>query len=123
MMAINKFGAMLRNETNEDDTICKSYVRWNTLCLDGDAFNARDRKIGRLAYPTNDDDAVNKLYLDKKMMHILKICDAKCSKLQEEIIVKVHNLHEQMLNVVRDTIVKITSQNNSGEGGGARFSE
>ncbi|XP_076278317.1 uncharacterized protein LOC143208119 [Lasioglossum baleicum] len=96
-MPINKFGAMLRNESNKDGETCKNYVRSSALCLDGDAFDARDRKIRRLASPTNDADAVNKVYMDKKMTHILKACDAKSSKLREEILTKLKFLQKTQL--------------------------
>jgi len=42
-------------------------VRDNTLCRAGTEFDAKARKICRVAQPECDDDAVNKLYVEQSV--------------------------------------------------------
>ena len=73
-MSINKFGIQLvkgdakRGEARWNDTGFRNYVRENSLCVDttGEVFDAKSRKIRRLASPETDGDAVNKLHLDRR---------------------------------------------------------
>ena len=43
----------------------RNFVRDNALCRTVTDFDARSRKIRRVAQPEADDDVVNKLYVDQ----------------------------------------------------------
>lgn len=45
----------------------RSYVRHNALCRVGTEFDAKSRKIRRVAQPEADDDATNKLYVEERV--------------------------------------------------------
>ncbi|XP_072761218.1 uncharacterized protein [Anoplolepis gracilipes] len=62
-MSINKFGVSLGTSNNayyEWNRLLRTYVRDNALCLTSAGFDARLRKIRRVAQPEDDNDAVNK---------------------------------------------------------------
>ena len=68
-MPLNKFGASLNRGDNcaaprrpSLDSI-RSYVRDNALCLNQLGYDARERKIRRVASPEIDTDATNKRYV------------------------------------------------------------
>ena len=77
-MSINKFGIQLvkgdtrRGGAQWNDTcgIFRNYVRENSLCVEGEVFDAKSRKIRRLANSEADSDAVNKLHLDHRFKTI-----------------------------------------------------
>lgn len=97
-MSINKFGVTLRSVPNTDTVTCKNYVRRRTLCLDGDTFDARNRKIRRLADAANDDDAVNKAYLDKEMVYIYNVIQRIEKNMKENI--------EQLQHIVKNYYIE-----------------
>jgi len=77
-MPLNKFGIRskpfgkrseteLYNQWNE----FRNYVRDNTLCVVAVDFNAKSRKIRRVALPIDDGNAANKRYVQQSMQ-ILK---------------------------------------------------
>lgn len=103
-MSINKFGVTLRKALDRDDATCKNYVRQRALYRDGENFDARDRKIVRLAEAKDDTDAVNKVYLDKRMAHILKgtrnQLSNNCLKLNKET-------HETISNQMSEAIRQV----------------
>lgn len=95
MMHINKFGI---SEQSKDVTNAISYRRWsglmrnfvrdNALCRVVTDFDARSRKIRRVAQPETDTDAVNKLYLDrcvKTLRNQLKESDEKLAALEKDV--------------------------------------
>ena len=68
-MSINKFGLPLEKVANSTyyyqwNGLLRNYVRDNALCLTAADFDARSRKIRRVAQPESDTDAVNKRYVE-----------------------------------------------------------
>lgn len=90
-MSINKFGLFKRKNytTDENDHWdTKSYVRENALCRVATGYDARSRKIRRVAQPEADTDAVNKLYVDtcvKTLMDRQNESDEKRMLLEKEV--------------------------------------
>lgn len=92
-MPINKFGLFdSRNDapgTNGSwDRLVKSYVHENALCRVVTDFDARSRKIRRVAQPEADTDAVNKLYVQscvKRLMNRQKESDEKLTSLEKDV--------------------------------------
>jgi hypothetical protein len=95
MMHINKFGI---SEQSRDATNAISYHQWrglvrnfvrdNALCRTVTDFDARSRKIRRVAQPETDDNAVNKLYVDqcvKSLRNQLKESDEKLTALEKDV--------------------------------------
>jgi len=78
-MPINKFSIRSepfgrRNETksyNQWNGLFRNYVRDNALCVVAVNFDAKSRKIWRVALPIDDGDAANKRYVQQSMQ-ILK---------------------------------------------------
>jgi len=74
-MLISKFG--LSEQRNDDDLfhrwngIMRNYVYENALCRVATYFDARLCKIQRVALPVDDDDVVNKRFVQQNMQ-ILK---------------------------------------------------
>lgn len=71
-MSINKFGIQLaKGDTRRGEARWsgdfRNYVRDNSICVVGEIFDAKSRKIRRLADPETDSDAVNKRYLDRHL--------------------------------------------------------
>jgi len=69
-MSINKFGKSLGSSDNsyyQWNALLRNYVRDNTLCRTASDFDARSRKIRRVAQPEADTDAANKVYVDKQL--------------------------------------------------------
>lgn len=66
----------------------RNFVRDNALCRTVTDFDARSRKIRRVAQPEADTDAVNKLYLDrcvKTLRNQLKESDEKLAALEKDV--------------------------------------
>jgi len=66
-MPINKFGISLGRSGVEPyyqwNGLVKDYVRDNAFCIVAANFDARSRKIRRVALPVDDNDAANKQYV------------------------------------------------------------
>lgn len=65
-MSVNKFGGSLNRAHGDKGSIevLRSYVRNSALCLNPDHYDAKKRKIVRVAAPNLDTDATNKGYVD-----------------------------------------------------------
>lgn len=116
-MSINKFGIQLvkgdtkRGGAQWNDTcgIFRNYVRENSLCVEGEVFDAKSRKIRRLANPEADSDAVNKLHLDHCFKTINDDMDNRingnrllCENSKREVLSKIQNLEITLRNWNRD---------------------
>jgi len=69
-MPINKFGLFERRDeaistSDHWSKLVTSYLRQNALCCIATDYDARSRKIRRVAQPEADTDAVNKLYVEQ----------------------------------------------------------
>jgi len=90
---ISKFG--LSKQRNDDDSyhrwngIMRNYVYENVLCCVVTDFDARSCKIRRVALPVDNDDVVNKRFVQLNM-HILK-------NEQDEIEKKIRSLQTNSL--------------------------
>ena len=68
-MPVNKFGASLERSGYAESRrpsveSLRGYVRDNALCLNQSDYDARERKIRRVAAPETDTDAANKSYVE-----------------------------------------------------------
>jgi len=74
-MSINKFGILLGRSRAEPyyqwSGKLRNYVHDNGLCVLAADFDAKSRKIRRIALPIDDDDVANKWYVEQSMQ-ILK---------------------------------------------------
>jgi predicted RNase H-like nuclease (RuvC/YqgF family) len=91
-MPINKFGLFeQRNDAAESNHLSRlvtSYVHQNALCRVATDYDARSRKIRRVAQPEADTDAVNKLYLEeciKMLRHQQKELDERLTALEKDV--------------------------------------
>ena len=90
MSNFNKFG-MLDQRANDASNDVSSYHRWsglvryyvreNALCRTGADFDAKTRRIRRVALPDADGDAVNKLYVEESV----KVLMDRLSKLEASL--------------------------------------
>lgn len=70
-MPIDKFGLFERRNDATGSSrqlwsgLLRNYVRENALCRVATDFDARSRKICRVALPVDDNDAANKLYVEQ----------------------------------------------------------
>ncbi|XP_070165275.1 tropomyosin-like [Polyergus mexicanus] len=83
-MSVNKFGSSLRNRGYDARTgrlrpaieSLRNYVRDNALCLSSSIeYDARERKIKRLAQPEEDADAISKSYVEGITSQLRKNAD------------------------------------------------
>ena len=112
-MSIDKFGlSKLRNDTDDSyhhwSGIVRNYVRENALCCVVTDFDARLRKIRRLAQPEINTDAVNKLYVDqyiKTLMNHQKESDERLTSLEKDV-----RALQIAINELQHTIIKAESE-------------
>lgn len=87
-MPINKFGISLGRSAADTyyqwSGLFRNYVRDNALCVAATDFDAKSRKIRRVALPVDDGDAVNKRYVQK--------CIQILNNRQDEIETKINNV-------------------------------
>ena len=99
-MPINKFGISLGGSGAESyyrwSEIVRNYVRDNALCMTAADFDAKSRKIRRVALPVDDGDVVNKRYLQQNMQ-MLKDRQAEI----ERKIATLQNNVDIVLNEIR----------------------
>ena len=75
-MSINKFGVSLeksgvaRMDYYKLNGVLRNYMRDNALCVVGADFDAKSRKIRRVAQPVADTHAVNKLNVQNSVQNI-----------------------------------------------------
>ena len=120
-MSINKFGIQLvkgdakRGEARWSGGV--NYVRENSLCVDGEVFDAKSRIIRRLASPEIDSDAVNKLHLDHRFKTISDDMDNRinrnrlfCEHSKREVLSKIQNLDITVQNWRKDNNVYVDTK-------------
>jgi len=92
-MPINKFGLFERRNDAIDTSdrwgkVVTSYLRQNALCRVATDYDARSRKIRRVAQPEADTDAVNKLYVEecvKTLKNQQKESDEKLTAFEKDV--------------------------------------
>jgi len=107
-MSTNKFGIQLVNGDTR---------RENSLCVEGEVFDAKSRKIRRLADPKDDSDAVNKLHLDHRFKIISEDMDNQINynrssyeQFKRELISRILNLAITEQNWKKDNSVYIQTK-------------
>ena len=79
--------------------LVRNYVRDNALCMTASDFDAKYRKIRRVALPVDDGDAVNKRYMQQNVQML--------KDRQDEIETKIAALQNKvdiMLNEIRQVL-------------------
>lgn len=108
-MSINKFGLSLETPNNsyyQWNALLRNYVRDNALCQIASGFDARSRKIRRVALPEDDTDAANKQYVEMS----IKFLEDRQEEFEKKIITNVQTLREMMDEMLRYTArAQITS--------------
>lgn len=92
-MSINKFGISLeKNDSTmmyyQYNGLIRNYVRANALCMTATDFDAKSRKIQRVAYPEADTDAANKYYVETTVQFLrshLKGLDRRIHALEKDV--------------------------------------
>src|SRR5215831_930101 len=101
-MPINKFGISLGRSGTEPyyqwNGLVRNYVRDNALCIVATDFDARSRKIQRVALPVDDNDAVNKQYVQQNVQ-ILKNRQDKTEKKNAELQNNVQVLMKEFQSI------------------------
>lgn len=82
-MSMNKFGKSLNGASNAERAISliRGYVRNSALCLNPDQYDAKKRRIVRVAAPLFDTDVTNKGYIDDAFVDR----DGWLSKVQDDL--------------------------------------
>jgi len=97
-MPINKFGTLLEgngaDQFSRYNALIRNYVRDNALCTTAADYDARSRKVKRVAEPTDDGDAANKRYVQQNV-NILKDRLEKLDK-------KIERLEKQNVRILKD---------------------
>jgi len=123
-MSINKFWIQLvkrdtkRGRAQWCNGAFKNYVRENSLCVESEVFDAKSRsKIGCLADPEIDSDAVNKLHLDHCFKTISEDMDIRinysrlnCKKSKQEVLLRIQNLEITLQNWKKDNNIYIQTK-------------
>lgn len=119
-MPINKFGLFEpRNDATGTsgswDRFVKSYVHENALCRVVTDYDARSRKIRRVAQPEADTDAVNKLYVEscvKRLMNRQKESDEKLTSFEKDVraIQIVLDKLQRAANANSETAINLNEQ-------------
>lgn len=109
-MSINKFGVSLeksgaaRMDYYKWNGVLRNYMRDNALCVAGADFDAKSRKIRRVAQPTADSDAVNKLYMEKS----IKLLREQQEELERKLVV-----FQRDMMTLQNSVQKISQASNS----------
>lgn len=90
--------------------ILRNYVRDNTLCAIASDFDARSRKIRRVAMPEDDSDAVNRLYVER-CFKTLSVKQLEFEKKHEELERNLIKLHVNS-EALREKIGKLVQRVN-----------
>lgn len=99
VMSVSKFGASLKKRDDGKFALerlkpsidsLRNYVRDNALCSNADIYDAKERKIRRLATPENDSDATNKNYVESA----LRVLRDETIKLREQTEKSVTNVEK-----------------------------
>ena len=88
----------------------RNFVREKALCRTATDFDARSRKIRRVAQPETDGDAVNKLYVDRCVKSVTdrrKESDEKFAAFEKD----VRALQAAVNELRRANIVKLETVN------------
>lgn len=98
-MSINKFGISLQDDKHlhrfdETQYLERNFILNKALCLDGDNYDAKSRKIIHIADPQEDTDAVNKLYMRKNFDSLINDIK-KCEEFQRDTTEKIRDLVEK----------------------------
>lgn len=95
-MSVNKFGMTLRKRESETPwraraTIesLRGHVRENALCLNDDSYDARERKIRRLAAPEVETDAVNASFVRNALANL------KLDYLRQQLEISLKNVNDR----------------------------
>lgn len=104
-MPINKFGISFgRTESYYQwNGLIRNYVRDNALCMTATDFDAKSRKIRRVALPIDDDDVANKRYVQHSVQ-VLKDRQEEFERKMEAF----QNDMQIMLNELQKAIQHIT---------------
>ncbi|XP_077276966.1 uncharacterized protein LOC143905412 [Temnothorax americanus] len=89
-MSVNKFGMSLTNRSNGDGASTvrlrssieslRNYARNNALFVSEDSYDARERKIRRVAAPEDSDDATNRSYVEDAIERLRKVVTGEIEK-------------------------------------------
>jgi hypothetical protein len=101
-MPINKFGLTLGGGSEsyfQWRGLVRNFVRDNALCVDATDFDAKSRKIRRLALPVDDSDAANKGYVQQSV-HDLKIrlddIEIRMASFQKNVQIALNEIEEMI---------------------------
>ena len=103
-MSINKFGLTLGTPSNsyyQWNGLLRNYVRDNALCQTASGFDARSRKIRRVAQPEADNDAANKQYVETSVKPLRN----RLEEFEKKIISLETNM--QVLRIMMDEMQKM----------------
>ena len=96
-MSINKFGSSLgalNNTYYQQHQLLRIYVRDNALCLAATDFDARTRKICRVAQPETDTDAANKRYVDTSVNLLREEIEKKIIALETNVQIMMNEMQK-----------------------------
>lgn len=102
-MSINKFGLSLEMSNNsyyQWNALLRTYVRNNALCRTASGYDARSRRIQRVAQPEADNDVVNKHYVDISVTRLKEQQEEN----EKKIVVLATNM--QTLQIMLDEILR-----------------
>ena len=109
-MPINQFGVSLeksraaRMDYYKWSGLLRNYMRVNLHCVPGADFDGKSRKIRRLAQPTTDSNAVNKLYVENS---------SKLLREQQEDLERKLVVFQREILTLQNTVQKISQVSNS----------
>ena len=114
-MPIDKFGLFERRNdaygaNDHWGGKVKRYVRKNALCRVATDYDARLRKIRRVAQPEADTDAVNKLYMEqwvKTLLNRQKESDEKLSAIEKDVRALQTAINELTSAANTETIINL----------------
>jgi hypothetical protein len=105
-MPINKFGISLGRSGAEPyyqwGGLLRNYVRDNALCVVATDFDAKSRKIRRVALPVDDGDVANKRYVEQSM----QILKDRQDEIERKMMVFQNNV-QVILNELQKTVRQV----------------
>lgn len=114
-MPINKFGISLGSGSEpyyQWSGLLRNYVRDNALCMVAADFDAKSRKIRRVAPPVDDGDVANKRYVEQNVQILKDRQDEFEKKMMAfQNIVQIElNKHLKTIHVIMSTLRAVTHE-------------
>lgn len=102
-MSINKFGASLTTNSvsaQSSQSIIRNLIHNNALCVEGESFNARGKKISCVGAPTAANDVASMQYVNGLVEELRTEVDQKLIDLRSAVYRMIETIERHMEDLI-----------------------